>query len=153
MWKLLGFVLLSCVLKSTSQLISATSKPQNFLAKNLSFDVKNSTDPKLDVLKNTSDVNPLIPKLNVQVNQSTSALPSKNSSTTPTSPQNTTNCSQPNPSSADPEKCCAFPDLFPDAIVDQCEKEFGMNVSGGNNEMLADSVSWVLLHNLDETQA
>lgn len=46
-----------------------------------------------------------------------------------------------NSSSADPEKCCAFPDLFPDPIVDQCEKEFGVNVSTANTEMLGDSVS------------
>lgn len=50
-------------------------------------------------------------------------------------------CDIPNPSTADPDKCCSFPDLFNDSLVDQCEKEFGLNISVVGNELMADSVS------------
>jgi hypothetical protein len=49
-------------------------------------------------------------------------------------------CSSAYNSTVEPEKCCTFPDLFPDEIVDKCEKDFGMNVSSVNNDFLADSV-------------
>lgn len=50
-------------------------------------------------------------------------------------------CDSPNPSPAEAEKCCAFPDLFTDTIVNDCEKNFSLNDSMVHNEFLADSVS------------
>lgn len=55
---------------------------------------------------------------------------------------NSSKCEGPSQSGVGPDKCCAFPDLFPDAIVDSCEKEFSMNGPSSSNDFLADSVSW-----------
>lgn len=52
-----------------------------------------------------------------------------------------TACDTPNQSTVEADKCCRFPDLFADSMVDQCEKDFSLNNSMINNEMLADSVS------------
>lgn len=50
-------------------------------------------------------------------------------------------CNHLNFSLPEPEKCCNFPDLFPDETVDKCEKDFGLNISSVNNELLGDSVT------------
>lgn len=66
------------------------------------------------------------------------------------SPRNKSSlCDIPNPSTAEPDKCCSFPELFNDSLVDQCEKEFGLNVSMVSNEMMADSVSRNVSENVD----
>ena len=49
-------------------------------------------------------------------------------------------CDHLNFSLPEPEKCCNFPVLLPDEIVDKCEKEFGLNISSVNNDILSDSV-------------
>lgn len=63
---------------------------------------------------------------------------------TPLSAGNSTNgtkCNKAAASTVEPDKCCKFPDLFADSMVEQCEKEFTFNSTAVNNEMLADSVS------------
>ena len=50
-------------------------------------------------------------------------------------------CNHLNFSLPEPEKCCNFPDLFPDETVDKCEKKFGLNISSTNNELLGDNVT------------
>lgn len=54
---------------------------------------------------------------------------------------NSTKCNKPAASTVEPDKCCKFPDLFADSMVEQCEKDFTLNSTAVNNEMLADSVS------------
>lgn len=49
-------------------------------------------------------------------------------------------CDSPNQSTAEPEKCCNFPELFSNSVMDQCEKEFSSNDSMKKDEALADSV-------------
>lgn len=53
-------------------------------------------------------------------------------------------CDGHNPSSVEADKCCTFPDLLPDFLVDQCEKEFSMNESLTVNDVFADSVSSII---------
>lgn len=63
----------------------------------------------------------------------------------PISPDNSTKtakCEKAPTSTVDPDKCCKFPDFFADSMVEQCEKEFSLNSTVVNNEMLADSVSY-----------
>lgn len=67
--------------------------------------------------------------------------------TLPVFPINSTagsKCDKPITSTAEPDKCCKFPDLFADSLVEQCEKEFSLNSTTVNNEMLADSVSSIV---------
>lgn len=56
-------------------------------------------------------------------------------------PKNSTlkaDCSKGPPKEVEGDKCCNFPDLFPDEVVNKCEKEFMLNDTSMDG-MLADS--------------
>lgn len=56
-------------------------------------------------------------------------------------PKNSTlkaDCSKGPPKDVEGDKCCKFPDLFPDEVVNKCEKEFMLNDTSMDG-MLADS--------------
>lgn len=153
MWKyfllFIGFFVMETISQTTPL---AQMKAQPFILPVSSNDISTQSAILPAVIKVDSTI--FKPK-NVTESSTSKALidlknSSFNTSSTSKSSQNVTtdkaikaSCNVPNPSSADPERCCSFPDLFPDKEVDQCEKEFGINVTVLNNELLADSVSTI----------
>lgn len=57
-------------------------------------------------------------------------------------------CDSFSPSSVEADKCCTFPDLLPDVLIDQCEKGFSLNESLITNDIFADSVSSIILKHI-----